>query len=106
MFKKLFWAEHLESHRGSGTPTIFPTDLSDQAWAVSQPLGPRARPGGRPEKDPKRDMLTGLFDLVRGGWAWRLRPHRPLRLAMTTRSAAVPGCAVIPTRGLVERPLA
>jgi transposase len=39
----------------------YPTDLSDAAWDVLQPLVPTAKPVGRPEKYPKRDILDGIF---------------------------------------------
>lgn len=38
-------------------------------------------------------------------WGKGLRPRRPLRLEMTKRSDAVPGCVVIPKRWIVERTL-
>ena len=53
----------------------YPTDLTDQEWAVIAPYVPAAKPGGRPEKSPKRDILNGIFYLLRGGCAWRLLPH-------------------------------
>ena len=34
-----------------------------------------AKPGGRPEKYPKRDILDGSLYMLRGGCAWRLLPH-------------------------------
>jgi putative transposase len=36
---------------------------------------PTAKPGGRPEKYPKREILNGIFDMLRGGCAWRPLPH-------------------------------
>jgi putative transposase len=53
----------------------YPTDLSDREWALIQPLVPTAKPGGRPEKYPKREILDAIFDILRGGCAWRLLPH-------------------------------
>lgn len=53
----------------------YPTDLTDDEWALIEPYVPRAKPGGRPEKYPKREILNGIFYLVRGGCAWRLLPH-------------------------------
>jgi transposase len=35
----------------------------------------RSKPGGRPEKYPKREILNGIFYILRGGCAWRLLPH-------------------------------
>jgi putative transposase len=53
----------------------YPTDLTDYEWALIEPYVPRAKPGGRPEKYPKREILNGMFYIVRGGCAWRLLPH-------------------------------
>jgi transposase len=53
----------------------YPTDLSDKEWDLIAPLVPEAKPGGRPEKYPKREILNGIFYIVRGGCAWRLLPH-------------------------------
>jgi putative transposase len=53
----------------------YPTDLNDQQWQILQPLLPGATPGGRPETYPKREILNGIFYVVRGGIAWRAIPH-------------------------------
>ena len=53
----------------------YPTDLSDHEWNVIRHLVPDAKPGGRPEKYPTREILNGIFYMVRGGCAWRLLPH-------------------------------
>ena len=53
----------------------YPTDLSDQEWELIQAYVPQAKSGGRPEKYPKREILNGIFYIVRGGCAWRLMPH-------------------------------
>jgi putative transposase len=53
----------------------YPTDLNDQQWQILQPLLPQATSGGRPETYPKREILNGIFYVVRGGMAWRAMPH-------------------------------
>jgi transposase len=53
----------------------YPTDLNDKEWDLIKHLVPDAKPGGRPEKYPKREILNGIFYIVRGGCAWRLLPH-------------------------------
>jgi transposase len=53
----------------------YPTDLSDREWALIQHLVPAARPGGRPETYPKREIMNAIFYILRGGYAWRLLPH-------------------------------
>ena len=54
---------------------LYPTDLSDKEWDLIKHLVPEAKPGGRPEEYPKREMLNGMFYLLRSGCAWRLLPH-------------------------------
>jgi len=53
----------------------YPTDLTDKEWALLAPDVPTAKPGGRPEKYPTREILNGIFYILRGGCAWRLLPH-------------------------------
>jgi transposase len=53
----------------------YPTDLNDKPWQILQPLLPEAKPGGRPATYPKREILNGIFYVVRGGIAWRALPH-------------------------------
>jgi transposase len=53
----------------------YPTDLSDREWALIQHLVPEAKPGGRPEAYPKREILNGIFYLLRSGCSWRMLPH-------------------------------
>lgn len=53
----------------------YPTDVTDHEWALLQPYMPEPKRGGRPEKYPKREILNGLFSIVRGGCAWRMLPH-------------------------------
>jgi transposase len=38
-------------------------------------LVPEAKPGGRPEAYPKRDILNAIFYLLRSGCSWRMLPH-------------------------------
>jgi len=45
-----------------------PTDLSDAPWSLLEPLLPSAKAGGRPETYPKREILNGIFHIVRGGF--------------------------------------
>jgi putative transposase len=53
----------------------YPTDLRDQEWALIQHLVPEAKPGGRPEAYPKREILNAIFYLLRSGCSWRMLPH-------------------------------
>ena len=53
----------------------YPTDLSDKEWELIQHLVPSAKPGGRPEKYSKREIMNAIFYILRSGCAWRLLPH-------------------------------
>jgi transposase len=52
----------------------YPSDTSDEQWALIEPLLPAVRPGGRPEKHPRRDVLDAILYVVRAGCAWRALP--------------------------------
>jgi putative transposase len=53
----------------------YASDLSDAQWVILEPLIPPAKPGGRPRRVNRRQMLNGIFDVLRSGCAWRLVPH-------------------------------
>ena len=54
---------------------LYASDLSDAEWAILEPLIPKALPGGRPRSVDMRQILNGIFSLLRSGGAWRLLPH-------------------------------
>ena len=51
--------------------------LSDEQYALLEPLIPPAKPGGRPRSADMRRLLDGLFYLVRTGCQWRHLPPPP-----------------------------
>ena len=53
----------------------YPSDLTDEQWALIEPLLPEAKPGGRPHEVDLREVLDGIFYLVKGGIPWRYLPH-------------------------------
>jgi transposase len=53
----------------------YPTDLTDQEWALLAPLIPAPKPGGRPAVHDRRELVDAMLYLVRSGCAWRLLPH-------------------------------
>src|SRR5271168_3094833 len=53
----------------------YPSDLTDQQWALLQPLIPPARPGGRPRQTDMRAVVNALFYVTREGCTWRALPH-------------------------------
>ena len=55
--------------------TAYPSDLTDGEWEVLEPLIPVAKPGGRPRSVDMREIVNGVFYVLRGGCAWRMMPH-------------------------------
>jgi putative transposase len=53
----------------------YPSDLTDEQWALLEELIPPARPGGCPRKHDLREVLNALFYLTREGCSWRALPH-------------------------------
>jgi transposase len=54
--------------------TRYPSDTSDEQWALIEPLLPEAKAGGRPEKHPRRALVDAILYVVRTGCAWRQLP--------------------------------
>ncbi len=48
----------------------YPSDLTDDQWALVEPLIP-AYPGGRPRKTSMRQVLNAIFYVLRTGRQWR-----------------------------------
>jgi transposase len=55
-------------------PRRYPSDTSDEQWAVIEPLLPQVNTGGRPEKHPRRAIVDAILYVVRTGCAWRQLP--------------------------------
>ena len=53
----------------------YPTDLTDAQWAILEPYVPPPKPGGRPAKHARREIVNAMLYVLRGGIAWRLLPH-------------------------------
>ena len=51
------------------------TDLTDAEWHLLEPHLPPPAERGRPREHGWREILNGVFYLVRSGCAWRLLPH-------------------------------
>jgi len=54
---------------------LYASDLSDAEWAILEPLIPPAKPGGRPRSVNMRQILNGIFYMLRSGGAWRRLAH-------------------------------
>src|SRR2546429_9743119 len=52
----------------------YETDLTDEQFALVQPLLPRPKRTGRPPADP-REVLNAILYLVRTGCQWRRLPR-------------------------------
>ena len=56
----------------------YPSDLTDEQWAIVEPLIPPAKQhtqGGRPRTVDMREVLQTLFSLNRSGCQWDMLPH-------------------------------
>jgi putative transposase len=56
----------------------YPSDLTDEQWAIVGPLIPPAKQsprGGRPRKVNMREVLNTRFYLNRSGCQWDMLPH-------------------------------
>jgi transposase len=52
----------------------YPSDMTDEQWALIEPLLPAPKTGGRPEKHSRRSIVDGVLYMVRTGCAWRYLP--------------------------------
>jgi transposase len=53
----------------------YPSDLRDPEWAILEPLVPAVKPGGRPARHSRREIVNAILYVVRGGNQWRAMPH-------------------------------
>jgi putative transposase len=53
----------------------YPSDLTDEGWAILEPLIPPAAPGGRPRTTDMREVVDAIFYRNRNGCTWRALPH-------------------------------
>ncbi len=57
---------------------LYPSDLTDDEWAILEPLIPPEKPGGRPREVEMRAVVNGIFYVLRAGCAWRMIPRDSL----------------------------
>jgi putative transposase len=53
----------------------YPTDLTDDQWALLEPMIPPPQPGGRPRKVDMREVVNAILYLNRAGCQWDMLPH-------------------------------
>jgi transposase len=59
----------------SRTVTRYQTDLTDAEWLVIAPHSPKPSATGRPREWPMREIVNGIFYVMRAGCPWRLLPN-------------------------------
>src|SRR5262249_487603 len=52
----------------------YPTDITDEQWALLEPLLPPPKPRGRKRAVSLREILNALFSLNKTGGQWRYLP--------------------------------
>jgi transposase len=57
------------------TRQSYPSDLSDAQWAQVERFIPAPKPGGRPAKYDRREIVNALLYIDRSGCQWRALPH-------------------------------
>ena len=50
----------------------YPSDMTDQEWAVIAPLLPPAKAGGRPRKTDLRAVMDAILYIASSGCQWRM----------------------------------
>jgi transposase len=53
----------------------YPSDLTDEQWAVLEPLLPPPVPAGAPRRTDLREVLNAIFYVLSTGCAWSALPH-------------------------------
>lgn len=53
----------------------YPSDLTDQEWAILAPLIPPAREGGRPRSANMREVVNAIQYVLKTGCQWDYLPH-------------------------------
>ena len=106
----------------------YPSDLTDEQWAIVEPLLPPAKQrlrGGRPRAVDRREVLHTLLSLNRSGCQWEMLPHdllpkstvydyvawwrddgtwTKLVKALRERTRVEAGCAPTPSAACIDSP--
>ena len=49
--------------------------MTDAQWQILEPLIPPAKPGGHPRTANMREVVNGIFYVLRTGCGWEMLPH-------------------------------
>jgi transposase len=52
----------------------YPSDMTEDEWVILESLIPQAKPGGRHRSVNMREVMNGIFYVLRGGIPWRFLP--------------------------------
>ena len=52
----------------------YPSDLTDDEWALVEPFIPPAKPGGGKRRQDMRAVMNGVMYILRSGCQWRYLP--------------------------------
>ena len=55
--------------------TPYHSDLNHTEWQLLELLLPPPKPGGRPIKYPRREIVNVILYILRTGTTWRMLPH-------------------------------
>ena len=53
----------------------YKSDLTDAEWIIIQPLIPSQKKGGRPRTVNMREILNGIFYVLKTGCSWEMIPN-------------------------------
>lgn len=53
----------------------YSSDLTAKQWKIIAPLIPKAKSGGRPRNADIREIINGVFYILKSGCDWRMLPH-------------------------------
>jgi putative transposase len=59
----------------TGARKPYPTDLTDEQWAILEPLIPPAKTGGRKRGVNMREVVNAILYVNRSGCQWDMLPH-------------------------------
>ena len=57
------------------TRKAYPSDMTNDQWALLGPMIPGGKPNGRPREVNMREIVNALFYINRNGCVWRALPH-------------------------------